>query len=45
MFAGDSREAIQNTQVVKITASKFHFTPNQITLVKGQPVTPPINEH
>ena len=26
-------------QVVKITASKFHFTPDQITLVKGQPVT------
>ena len=26
-------------QVVKITASKFHFTPDHITLVKGQPVT------
>jgi cytochrome c oxidase subunit 2 len=26
-------------QVVKITASKFHFTPDQVTLVKGQPVT------
>jgi cytochrome c oxidase subunit II len=24
---------------VKITASKFHFTPDHITLVKGQPVT------
>jgi cytochrome c oxidase subunit II len=27
------------TQVVKITASKFRFTPDHITLVKGQPVT------
>jgi cytochrome c oxidase subunit II len=26
-------------QVIKITASKFHFTPDHITLVKGQPVT------
>jgi cytochrome c oxidase subunit II len=26
-------------QVMKITASKFHFTPDHITLVKGQPVT------
>jgi cytochrome c oxidase subunit 2 len=25
--------------VVKITASKFHFTPDRITLIKGQPVT------
>ena len=25
--------------VVKITASQFHFTPNRITLIKGQPVT------
>lgn len=25
--------------VVKITASRFHFTPNRITLIKGQPVT------
>jgi cytochrome c oxidase subunit II len=25
--------------VVKITASKFHFTPNRIALVRGQPVT------
>jgi cytochrome c oxidase subunit 2 len=24
-------------QVVKISASKFHFTPDHITLVKGQP--------
>src|SRR5215472_10574910 len=31
--AGDS------AQVVKITASKFHFTPDHITLIKGQPVT------
>jgi len=29
----------QSAQVVKITASKFHFTPDHITLVKGQPVT------
>jgi cytochrome c oxidase subunit II len=26
-------------QVIKITASKFHFTPDHITLEKGQPVT------
>lgn len=26
-------------QVVKITASKFHFSPDHITLKKGQPVT------
>jgi cytochrome c oxidase subunit II len=26
-------------EVVKITASKFHFTPDHIILVKGQPVT------
>jgi heme/copper-type cytochrome/quinol oxidase subunit 2 len=25
--------------VVKIAASKFHFTPDRITLIKGQPVT------
>jgi len=25
--------------VVKITASKFHFTPDQIVIKKGQPVT------
>lgn len=31
--------AEENPQVVKITASKFHFTPDHITLVKGQPVT------
>jgi cytochrome c oxidase subunit II len=29
----------EGAQVVKITASKFHFTPDHITLVKGQPVT------
>jgi cytochrome c oxidase subunit 2 len=28
-----------SAQVVKITASKFHFTPDHITLVKGQPIT------
>jgi cytochrome c oxidase subunit II len=26
-------------EIVKITASKFHFTPDRITLAKGQPVT------
>jgi cytochrome c oxidase subunit II len=31
--------AAESTQVVKITASKFHFTPDHITLVKDQPVT------
>ena len=31
-------DAGEGTQVVKITASKFHFTPDHITLVKGQPV-------
>jgi cytochrome c oxidase subunit II len=31
--------AAESTQVVKITASKFHFTPDHIVLVKGQPVT------
>lgn len=25
--------------VIRITASKFHFTPDRITLTKGQPVT------
>ena len=31
-------DAGEGAQVVKITASKFHFTPDHITLVKGQPV-------
>jgi len=31
--------AAESPQVVKITASKFHFTPNRITLAKGLPVT------
>ncbi|HKV56095.1 MAG TPA: cupredoxin domain-containing protein [Candidatus Binataceae bacterium] len=31
--------AAQPAQVVKIAANKYHFTPDQITLVKGQPVT------
>jgi cytochrome c oxidase subunit 2 len=26
-------------RVVKITARRFHFTPNRITLIEGQPVT------
>ncbi|MBV8893118.1 MAG: hypothetical protein JO266_14315, partial [Acidobacteria bacterium] len=29
----------ESAQVVKITASKFHFTPDHITLIKDQPVT------
>ena len=29
----------ETAQVVKITASKFHFTPDHIVLAKGQPVT------
>ena len=31
--------ASETAQVVKITASKFHFTPDRIVLAKGQPVT------
>ena len=31
--------AIAENQVIKINASKFHFTPDHITLVEGQPVT------
>ena len=31
--------ASESAEVVKITAGKFHFTPDHITLVKGQPVT------
>src|SRR5215472_5901616 len=31
--------ASESAEVVKITASKFRFTPDHITLVKGQPVT------
>lgn len=34
-----TRTHAESPQVVKITASKFHFTPDHITLVKGQPVT------
>jgi cytochrome c oxidase subunit 2 len=30
---------VANGQVVTITASKFHFTPDHVTLTKGQPVT------
>ncbi|HJU12201.1 MAG TPA: cupredoxin domain-containing protein [Candidatus Binataceae bacterium] len=30
--------ASAETQVIKISASKFHFTPDHITLVEGQPV-------
>jgi cytochrome c oxidase subunit 2 len=29
----------ESPQIVKVTANKFHFTPDRITLVKGQPVT------
>ena len=31
--------ATETAQVVKITASKFHFTPDRIVLAKGQPIT------
>jgi cytochrome c oxidase subunit II len=31
--------AAETAQIVKITASKFHFTPDRIVLAKGQPVT------
>jgi cytochrome c oxidase subunit 2 len=31
--------AVQAPQVVKITASKFHYEPDHIALKKGQPVT------
>jgi cytochrome c oxidase subunit 2 len=31
--------AATNGPVVAITASKFHFAPDHITLIKGQPVT------
>jgi cytochrome c oxidase subunit II len=33
------RTRAESPQVVKITASKFRFTPDHITLAKGQPVT------
>jgi cytochrome c oxidase subunit II len=39
-YTAPVRACAQDTpQVIKITASKFHFTPDHITLVKGQPVT------
>jgi cytochrome c oxidase subunit II len=31
--------AANTAQVVKITASKYHFTPDRIVLVKGEPAT------
>lgn len=34
-----SADAAETPQVVKITASKYHFTPDRIVLVKGQPAT------
>jgi cytochrome c oxidase subunit II len=39
MYSVPTRSQADSTQVIKITASKFHFTPDHITLVKGQPVT------
>jgi len=40
MYATPNRpRASDSAEVVKITASKFRFTPDHITLVKGQPVT------
>jgi cytochrome c oxidase subunit 2 len=39
-YAAPTRpRASESAEVVKITAGKFHFTPDHITLVKGQPVT------
>ncbi|MGH7247439.1 MAG: cupredoxin domain-containing protein [Pseudomonadota bacterium] len=32
-------QAAMNPPVVKITASRFHFSPDRITVKKGQPVT------
>jgi cytochrome c oxidase subunit 2 len=34
-----STSATESPQVVKITASKFHFTPDRIILAKGRSVT------
>ena len=34
-----SADAAATAQVVKITASKYHFTPDRIVLVKGRPAT------
>ncbi len=39
MYSVPTRARAESAQVIKITASKFHFTPDHITLVKGQPVT------
>jgi cytochrome c oxidase subunit 2 len=35
----NNTHADESAEVVKITASKFHFTPDHITVVKGKPVT------
>jgi cytochrome c oxidase subunit II len=39
VYSALSGARAENPQVVKITASKFNFTPDHITLVKGRPVT------
>jgi cytochrome c oxidase subunit 2 len=39
VYSSPTRTRAETPQVVKITASKFHFAPDHITLVKGQPVT------
>src|SRR3984893_1477476 len=40
LYATPTRpRASESAEVVKITATKFRFTPDHITLVKGQPVT------
>ena len=39
VYSTPTRTRAESPQVVKITASKFHFSPDHITLVKGQPVT------
>ena len=38
-FRAISAQANLEPQVLKITATKFHFEPDHITLHKGQPVT------
>jgi cytochrome c oxidase subunit 2 len=39
MYSVPMRARAESAQVIKITASKFQFTPDHITLVKNQPVT------
>ncbi len=39
MLAMQLARADQNRRVIAITAKRFEFTPNEITVKKGQPVT------